>query len=397
MWLPGDPAHLGRAAADPLGAGGERVVDQLVDDGGLLGRDHRADLGRPALRVAEDEALGRRPDAGDEAVGDVRDDVDALDPRAGLSGVREAGPGDPVDRVVELGVGADDRRVLAAELEDRPLHLRRAGRADRVAGRDRPGEEDLADARVDDGPADVAAAVQDPNEPLGDSGLHEREANAIAEQRRQLRRLQDDAVAGHQRDRDLAEGDRPGVVPGGDHGDDSERLEAELRPLAEEQTAAHLDLLLGEDPGPLLGDPVQPVDRRHHLHRVGLGDRLALLARQQPGDLVEVAGEDLGGAAQVATAIGQRQLAPERLDRGDLVDRRLHVLGIDGRDRAEQLAGRGIERIEARHLGSAYWRGPRLPGPAAVPAAGPPAYSRRSRSRRSRSVSSASKPRSVGS
>ena len=85
--------------------------------------------------------------------------------------------------------------------------------------------------------ADLAAAVEDADQALGQPRLLEGLADPLAEQRRQARRLQDDAVAGHQRDRDLAERDRPRVVPGRDHADDAERLEGELRLLAEEQAA----------------------------------------------------------------------------------------------------------------------------------------------------------------
>ena len=109
--------ELARAAGEPVGAGGEGVVDELGDEVGLLGGDHRPDLGRPLERVADGEPLGLADDALEEAVGDLLDDVDALDPRAGLPGVGEAAPDRAGDGVGEVGVGADDLRVLAAELE----------------------------------------------------------------------------------------------------------------------------------------------------------------------------------------------------------------------------------------------------------------------------------------
>ena len=76
-------------------------------------------------------------------VGDVAVHVDALDPRAGLAGVGEAAPDGAGDGVGEVGVGADDLRVLAAELEHGALHPLRALDADLVADLDRAGEEDL--------------------------------------------------------------------------------------------------------------------------------------------------------------------------------------------------------------------------------------------------------------
>ena len=47
MKWPLKPGHLDRPAAEPLGACGDRVVDELVDEVELLLRDHRPDLGVP--------------------------------------------------------------------------------------------------------------------------------------------------------------------------------------------------------------------------------------------------------------------------------------------------------------------------------------------------------------
>ena len=123
--------------------------------------------------------------------------------------------------VVEVGVGADDHRVLAAQLQHRALQLLRADLADLAADLDRAGEEDLAGAGAGQRVADRAAAVDDADQALGQAALLEDAADRLAQQRRQAGRLEHDAVARHQRDRDLAEGDRPGVVPGRDHADDA--------------------------------------------------------------------------------------------------------------------------------------------------------------------------------
>src|SRR5204863_127481 len=115
----------GRAGgpADELGAVGGRVVDELGDRLVLVGGHHRPGLGLPQGRVAHRQPLGLPDDALEEAVGDLADDVDPLDPRAGLAGVREAAPHRPGDGVGEVGIGADDLRVLAAELEHRALEI----------------------------------------------------------------------------------------------------------------------------------------------------------------------------------------------------------------------------------------------------------------------------------
>ena len=80
------------ATASSTSSGGDRVVDELLDELELLARDHRADLGVEAERIPDPQRLGARDDALHEAVGDLADDVHALDPRAGLARVGEAAP-----------------------------------------------------------------------------------------------------------------------------------------------------------------------------------------------------------------------------------------------------------------------------------------------------------------
>ena len=96
----------------------------------------------------------------DEHVVDRLLDVDALDRHADLARVDEAAVGARVDRAVHVGVGEDDRRVLAAELQRngregvrRPLHHD-------LAGPVRAGEVHEVDV-VDQGAAGVARAVHE--------------------------------------------------------------------------------------------------------------------------------------------------------------------------------------------------------------------------------------------
>ena len=254
----------------------------------------------------------RRTTPVDEAVRDLPHHVGALDSRAGLPGVREAAPHAARDRVVQVGVGADDLRVLAAQLQHRSLELPGADLADPATDLDRAGEEDLPRRGLAQRLADRAAAVDDPDQPLRQARLLERLADPLPEQRRQAGRLEDDPVAGHQRHRDLVEGDRPRVVPGRDHADDPQRLVAELGLLRQEQRLAHADRLVVEDLRAGVRAPVKDVDRGHDLHRVALGDRLPLLAREQLGDLVELLDQDVGRPAQVAGPVGERRAGPRK-------------------------------------------------------------------------------------
>ena len=126
------------------------------------------------------------------------------------------------------------------------------------------------------------------------------------------------------------------------------RLVAELGLLRQEQDLPHADRLVGEDLRAGVGAPVEDVDRRDDLHRVALGERLALLAGQEVGDLVDLVDEHVGRLAQVPRPIRERQLRPEGLDLGDVIDDGLHLVGLQRLDRADQLAGRRVEGLELR-------------------------------------------------
>ena len=90
----------------------------------------------------------------------------------------------------------------------------------------------------------------------------------------------------------------------------------------------------------------------HDLHRVALGDGLALLAGEKLGDLVDLLDEHVGGLAQVAGPVRERQLRPERLDLADVVDDSLDLVGLDGLDRSDQLARGRVEGLELPHRGA---------------------------------------------
>src|SRR5947209_7063866 len=63
-------------------------------------------------------------------------------------------------------------------------------------------------------------------------------------------------------------------------------------------------------------------------------------------ELVDLVEDRLRRAQHVARAAGERQLRPERLDRRDVVDDRLDVAGVEGGDRADQLARERAVRLD---------------------------------------------------
>ena len=157
----------------------------------------------------------------DEVVVDLALDVEALGRRAHLAGVEERGPRAAASGDLDLGrhVGADDERVLAAELEVHAGDPPRRALGDPRAGRDAAGERDPVHALVVHQPlADVAAARQQRDEP-GRQVLDARRERERGE-RRELRRLAQCGVAGGQHGRELPGQQEQRVVPRHDAGDE---------------------------------------------------------------------------------------------------------------------------------------------------------------------------------
>ena len=247
--------------------------------------------------------------------------------------------------MMHVRVAEHDHRVLAAKLEHRALQLSRARLPDRPPDLHRAGEEHLRDAGLHErGPG--PRPVHDAHETLWHAGPFEHAADPLADQRRQRSGLQDHAVAGHQCHRDLAEGDRPRIVPGRDDPDHAERLVGERRALALQEPLRHGDPLVGQDLRPGARNPLQRIDRRQQLHRERLVARLALLGDEQVADLVALFEQHLRCALQVAPPLFERQMRPRRLQFCNCRDDVLHLPGRRNRHGAERGAGSGVERLE---------------------------------------------------
>ena len=81
--------------------------------------NHRADFGIGIGGGAEAQFFGFFDAELSEAFGCGLLDVDAFDGNAGLAAIHEAAPDGGAGGDVEIGVGEDDHRVLAAEFQDR--------------------------------------------------------------------------------------------------------------------------------------------------------------------------------------------------------------------------------------------------------------------------------------
>ena len=161
------PSTLAAGDAYAARRRGERAVaHHLLVRGG---RDERTHEGARIERRADLELREHARELLGEGVGERLLDEDPREARAALAGGggdRERGFG---DGEIELRVGADDHRVLAAELEREQLAgLVERGLGDRAPCRPRAGEEHAVDAGVQrDAPSDVGAALQDREHALG--------------------------------------------------------------------------------------------------------------------------------------------------------------------------------------------------------------------------------------
>ncbi len=142
-----------RRAVDELALGDDdeavvaRQAEVVLDHHLLPLRDHRADV-----EVERRRADAQRPvalgHAGAHRLEQRPLDQDARGRRAGLPGVLDAGVDEKGQRRVEVGIGEDDLRALAAELERDRDHVRRGRGLHPRAGGDRAGERQMVDARM---------------------------------------------------------------------------------------------------------------------------------------------------------------------------------------------------------------------------------------------------------
>ena len=169
--------------------------------------------------TASDESLA-------EGVVDRVEHDDAARRRAALPGVRERRREHPLDRAVEIGVVADDERVLPAELETRLRESARCGLVDRAAGRGRAGEAHEVDVRmVDERRARLGAEPVHDVEHAGRDARLERELGEERRRRRRvLRRLHDRGVPAEDRRERLPGDVRKRRVEAHDQRRDAERL-----------------------------------------------------------------------------------------------------------------------------------------------------------------------------
>ena len=206
-----------------------------------------------------------------------------------------------LDRSVEIGVGEDEERRLAAELEgDRDDVLGR-GLADQASGVDRARERDTADPGMGDERgsrllSDPLHNVQDPRRQLGLLGEIGEEG---AGQRRPLGRLQDGRASGGKGRTDFPGREHEGRIPGRDQRRDAGRVVADavLDPVCLPGALLQVECQLGEEADverTALHDPKPGgLEERAVVERLDRGQRLDV-GLDQVGEPEEVLGAALG-------------------------------------------------------------------------------------------------------
>src|SRR5439155_4340968 len=158
---------------EPLAAGGDHAVGARLCDRALEPLDRGGvhdgtGVGVSLAGIADRETRGVLGQPLDELVVHVGGDDRARAGAALLAREAEGRPRDALDRLVEIGSPGDDRRILAAHLDERRSRIRTLLEppGDRAPDLRRAGEGDAVDVGLRERPAGLAAAVDDVHDAL---------------------------------------------------------------------------------------------------------------------------------------------------------------------------------------------------------------------------------------
>ena len=294
----GNSGPVGLAAAQDAGPLGARVLHQAAHPLDRRRAHQRPDLGGRVARVANGQLarLGRQ--RGGELVGHGGVGHDALGGHADLALVHERAELGGRHRLVQVGVGQDHQRRLAAQLQqhalevagrvlgDQPAHARGAGEVDPAHGR-------VGDQLVDHVGGGVGLVGHQVHRAVGQPGVVQRLGDRRVRARAHLRRLQDHGVAEGQRGGHGARAQDHRRVPGRDahhHArGPAHRHRGQARHVGRDHLAGHgggLGRGLLEHAGGQVAVEHAPAERAAGLGGHDRGDVLRALA-QQGGRLLQ--------------------------------------------------------------------------------------------------------------
>ena len=202
-------------------APGYRIIDVGGDRGQLLRRDQGTHVGPPPHTHLQPHRAHPFDEPGHEPVIDVGVHVHAFHRDAQLPGVGEACAQCSLAGPLHIDIGANDHRVLAAELQRASDQLLPA------LGRDQPpdaggtGEHDVVGLPYQCGTQYLALTGHDVQHPAWQSRAVQQMQHPQGRDRGLGVRFDDDGVAGQQRRDRVGHRQRERVVPGGDDAHDS--------------------------------------------------------------------------------------------------------------------------------------------------------------------------------
>ena len=236
-------------------------------------------------------------------------DVEARRRDADLAGVAKLRRDREVEHMVEVDIVEHDHRGVTTELHGRALGALGRELEQLLADRHRAGERDLADHRRCDQVRRHGGRIaeHDRDDTRRHTRLDQRGRDRQRGRRRLLGRLQDAGAPGPERGPELAGRIAEREVPWRKRRDRADRFAHDGHAYARSLLRQHATV----GPPPLLRVPLEDV-RGHADLDTTLGQRLALLERREPGNLLRARAQQIRGAPQDPAALHGRERAPGR-------------------------------------------------------------------------------------
>ncbi|MNS58500.1 hypothetical protein D3C72_914220 [compost metagenome] len=275
----------------------------------LLPRLHRAHLRLAMEAVADHDARQALGQPADKCIIDAVLDHQARAGGADLAGVEERGVERVVHRGIQVGIGKDDVRVLAAQLQADALEVAGGGLHDAFAGIGAAGEGHQVHVQaLGQLGTDFGAAGHQVEHARRQVQLGHQLREVVRGQRRQVAGFDHHGIAGAQRGRDLPRGLQQRVVPRRDQAAHANRL---AQGAADHMVRGFVD-------GARLGcdQPRKVAEGGGDIAHVGaaLGQRLAGVERLQSGELLGIAVNQFGDLVQQPGAVTDGRLAPRAVE-----------------------------------------------------------------------------------
>ena len=271
----------------------------------MLARDEGSHVAaaRPVAGAQRPHALS---DLLDELVGDGVDREDDRDRHAALAGGAEARVDGGIRSEVEVGIRKDQHVVLRAAESLHALAVTGRGLVHVAGDGGGADERDGADIGVLEERVDrLLVAVHDVEDAIGEPRLLEQGGHPVGRARVLLGGLQDDGVAGGERDREEPQRHHRREVEGADDADDAERLTHRV------DVDAGRDVL-GVGALRQVAEAARELDDLHAAGdlAVGVGEHLAVLGGEDLGELVLAGVEQLAEGEHHRLALGDGGVAP---------------------------------------------------------------------------------------